>query len=603
MADNFKVLDEREHILARPSMYIGSTSLESHYTYIDGAYTELRVVPGLIKVINEIIDNSTDEYIRTNGKFANKIDIVIGTALDPNIVSVSDNGRGIPVEKIDGVWRPELVWTRARTGTNFDDNDRVTIGMNGVGSFITNVFSTSFSAYTSDGKKSYALESGDNALKSKSKTGKDSSKGTSVTFRPDMSRFEVDEITLDHVKWLRNRLLNMVVCFPKLQFTLNGEKIKFTNIKALAKMYGEHALPYDFGTVKMFVANSGASEEFRLVSYVNGLHISGGGSMADYFVNGIVDELRPAIKRKHKIDVLPNQIKQHLLLGLYAIGFKDLKFDSQTKERITNTKKEIDEHISKDVDFKKISKQILDNDDIIGPIIDAILAKKEFAERMALAKSKKKAKRAKIAKHIAATDNNPENRTLFITEGLSAMNNLIAVRDPKKAGGYPLKGKVMNVREMKPYDIVKNTELFELMAVIGLEIGKEATDLNYGRLAIMADSDQDGAAITCLLVNFFSMWPKLFEDKRVFVVKSPKYVARKGKDVKEFYTQEEYQKASLKGYEVDYIKGLGSLPRESYHNMINDPYLIQITMDPEAGNDKLDMAFGSEVTRRKLWLS
>merc|ERR1711974_505636 len=116
---------------------------------------------------------------------------------------------------------------------------------------------------------------------------------------------------------------------------------------------------------------------------------------------------------------------------------------------ITNSKAEIESHISGTMDFEKISKQILATESIITPIIEAILAKKEFAERMALAKKQKAAKKAKVAKHIAATSKNAEEKMLFITEGNSAMNNLIAVRDPKTVGGYPLKGKVMNTRGMK----------------------------------------------------------------------------------------------------------------------------------------------------------
>lgn len=606
MSDEFKVLNEREHVLARPAMYLGSTSLETAYDYVEGAYSKLTVVPGLIKIINEIIDNSTDEFIRTNGKYANKIDVTIGTPLEPNRITIADNGRGIPVVKAGDSYQPVVAWSQARAGSNFsDDSNRITMGMNGVGSFITNVFSKSFSGHTCDGTYSLSYESKNNASKDSFDIKAGRRKGTSVSFVPDLERLGgIEDITDDHITVIRNRLSNLAICFPGLVFTLNGETIKFKNIKEVATTYSENSLSYDFGGVKMFIAESGDDQEFRLISYVNGLHIKNGGSHVDYMVGGIVDALRPMIKRKHKIEVMPNQIKQHLMLGVFVVGFKDLKFDSQTKERITNTKSEIESHMSGSVDFTKIARQILSNEAIITPIIEAILAKKEFADRMALAKKQKAAKKAKVAKHIAATSKNFEEKTLFITEGNSAMNNLIAVRDPKTVGGYPLKGKVMNTRGMKGADIVKNKELFELMAVLGLHLGDPNPNLNYGRIGIMADADVDGYAISCLLINFFSNWPVLFEEGRVFLVKTPKYIARKGKNVLSFYSTEEYRKANTRGYDVDYIKGLGTLPREAYKDVINNPKLVRVDYDNEIqeSEKKLDMAFGDNAALRKEWL-
>lgn len=606
MSEDFKILDEREHILVRPSMYIGSTSAEMHKDYVDGVYTELTIVPGLIKIINEIIDNSTDEFIRTGGKFANRITVDIGSPLDPDEITISDNGRGIPVEQLDGVYKPEIAWTRARAGSNFsDDANRVTMGMNGVGSFATNVFSTYFTGVTSDGKNRIEVKCSNNGVVDSSivtKTNK-TSMGTKVSFVPDLKKLGgLSHITKDHLIVIKNRLTNLSVCFPGLTFVFNGEEIKFKSIKELARQYGEDSLPYDFGGMKLFIANSGADQEFRLISYVNGLHLKNGGSHVDFIIFGIIDALRPLIKKKHKIEVMPGQIRQHLLLGVYAAGFKNLKFDSQTKERLTNSKVEIEAHINGTVDFTKIAKQILATDSIVMPIIEAILAKKEFADRMALAKSQKNAKKVKIAKHIAATSRNPHDKTLFIMEGGSAINSLIAVRNSALHGGYPLKGKVMNVRGKKPVDIIKNKELAELMAVLGLNFGDKNLQLNYGRICIMADADVDGYAISCLLINFFSLWPELFAEGRVNIVSTPKYIARKGKSVVSYYSTEEYKAANTVGWDVDYIKGLGTLPKEAYKEIINNPRLTCVTSKTDNDSKSLEMAFGDSADARKLWL-
>ena len=148
MKEKIVKLSEREHILRRPSMYVGSIKKEEsqEYIYTDGKFTKQSVLrtPGLLKIINEIIDNSVDEFIKTEGKFSTKIDVI----LEKEFFSVKDNGRGIPVESTvlpDGseILTPELCWTHARAGSNFNDNSS-SIGTNGVGSALTSIFSKSF---------------------------------------------------------------------------------------------------------------------------------------------------------------------------------------------------------------------------------------------------------------------------------------------------------------------------------------------------------------------------------------------------------------------------------------------------------------------------
>ena len=168
-------------------------------------------------------------------------------------------------------------------------------------------------------------------------------------------------------------------------------------------------------------------------------------------------------------------------------------------------------------------------------------------------------------------------------------------------GGYPLRGKVMNVRGMKPVEIMKNKEIAELLSIIGLEFGKPAIDLNYGKIAIFTDADTDGSHILSLLLNLFSNWPMLFAEGRICRMLSPLYVCTKGKDVKWYYTKEEFDKANLKGYTVDYMKGLGSLPKQIYKDVINNPSLV--TFDNDDNFKSLELAFGDDADSRKKWMS
>jgi DNA topoisomerase-2 len=261
---------------------------------------------------------------------------------------------------------------------------------------------------------------------------------------------------------------------------------------------------------------------------------------------------------------------------------------------------EVGEYLG-DVNWEKIAKQILNTPSIIDPMIAAILAKKEREEAAILAKKQKQTKKIRVVNHIAATAKNPEDRILGITEGLSAIGSLLECRESSEyIGGYPLKGKLLNVRGMKPIDILKNKEIFELLAIIGLEFGKPATNLNYGKIAIMTDSDVDGHHCRGLILNLLSYWPELFEEERVCQIKTPLYICTKGKDVKWFYNKSEYDSANLRGYSVEYCKGLGSLPKEVYKECINNPQLVIFKNSDSF--DSLELGFGGDAESRKKWM-
>lgn len=598
MTEEFKVLDDRSHVLHRPGVYLGSVVLEQHSGIINYQYQTVDIVPALMKMIEEITQNSIDEHIRTDGKFADEIKVTVTSDMTGTEITVQDNGRGIPLTELGGKPRPVLAWTELRAGSNFDDSKRVTAGTNGMGAALTNIFSTSFKGETSDGTKKLVLNCSDNMQHVKWKISEGGHRGTKVTFMPDLSRFGLSEFTQHHLDILKDRLINLAISYPTITFKFNGERIHFRNIKQVAKQFHEDAVSFETDDFGLVFAPSGDEEEFRCITYVNGIYVKNGGTHVDFILSKIVENLRAHVKKKHKIDVLPNQIKQHLLIGAWCRNFKALKFDSQTKERITNSYAEASAYFG-DIDLDKVSKQILNTPSIIDPMIAAILYKKEMAEKAALAKKQKGAAKVRVVNHIAATDPNPENRMILLTEGLSAIGSLIKVRDPKRVGGYPLRGKPLNVRGMKPLDIVKNKEIFELMSIIGLEFGKPAKNLNYGKIVAFSDSDVDGQHIFALLLNFFSIWPELFSEKRVYKLMSPLYYCTKGKDVKVFYTKEEFDAANLKGYQVDYFKGLGSMPENVYYECVNNPRLIEVTADDFM---KLEMAFGDSAELRKNWL-
>lgn len=607
----FKVLTDEEHLKIRPSMYIGSideTKISSYFIKnelngsIAAAYKQIDIVPGLLKIINEIIDNSVDENIRTDGKYANRIDVKMSANLEGFEVSVHDNGRGIPIEKPEGIdeYRPVLSWSRARSGTSFEAA-RVTLGANGVGSFATYVFSGQFKGETHDGKKSLVFEKDG----FKVKVGTSKKNFTEVSFQPNLLEFNKGIVDFNtHAEYIKQRLINLSVCYPKIHFTFNAEPVSIQNIQKLADALNKNNLVVKDKNFTVIVGSTAEEQEFRYHSYVNGLHTPNGGSIIDYISSEICSNLQPLIKKKHKIDVTTSQIKNNLFLGLYLSNFENLKFDSQTKEKITNSRNEVITYFD-GYDFSTISKKILATDNIINPIIEAILYKKELAERLELARKQKKSKKLDIVNHIQATHDDPEQRVLFVCEGLSALGPLLSVRRSNKIGGYPLRGKILNVMGMKPIDIMNNVIVSELVSVIGLEFNKPPKDLNYGKIAIMTDADVDGMCIRELLYNLFYLWgTTLFDENRIFVVQTPLFSAKKGNDLKLFYSFEEYhkQESKIKGYEITYFKGLGTMPLDVYDECINKPKLIPITMKSLEDETYLKMAFGNSSELRQQWL-
>lgn len=603
---DFKILSERLHIKNRPSMYIGSTSQEELNGIIDFKYQSKVIIPGLIKIIEEIYQNAVDEAIRTNFEYGNEISVTIKEDwINGWYVEVSDNGRGIPVEIIEDKYRAELAWTRARAGSNFNDDDnRVTIGMNGIGSFATNCFSTLFIGNSCDGHKNVIVRCENGCETITTDVVKSKHRGTTVKFYPDLVAFSSKEISKDIIEVIRDRLNNLSICYPKIKFKFNDEFLVIKNSKQLALKFSEYALSFESDNYSIVINNSGSDEEFRHLSYFNGIAIKNGGNHIEYFIQNLCSELIPMIKRKYKIEVLPNQIKQHLICAFWVRNFPNPKFDSQSKERITNTQGEIKNFFN--IDFSSIAKKLMNTEEIILPAIDAILRKKEAQEKRDATNALKKVQKKKILGHITANDKNPENKTIFIAEGDSAAGMGISVRNPLYHGFYSLRGKVLNTHGMSNSEILKNKELSELIAIIGLDLGDgemNESELNYGKIAGLQDMDPDGNAIFCALLLFFAKWPKLFEKRRILRVQTPLFVAKKkGKPTKYYYTFEEYEKNTddLSGYDVTYIKGLGSLEKDDYkETVIANPRFIAVTLD-DIG--KLNMAFGDSADQRKEWM-
>jgi len=606
--EEFKILTARDHVRTRIGMYMGSASKEEVERFVLGEWKKSIYVPALSKMIDEILDNSIDEAIRTNFKYANKINVWV----DGNKVTVSDNGRGIPQENVydetskTNIPRPVAAWTKVNAGTSFDDN-RVTIGTNGVGSAATNFLSSAFVGKTWQNGNAVEVKCKTGALDIKVNSNMKAGNGTEVSFVPDFSLFEVDSLEeLDTIALLEDRLISLQMAFPEIAFSFNKKRIRISNIKKYAEMFtteeNASVITDVSNDLSFFFASS--EDGFRSNSFVNGVNTRQGGAYVDFIVNSIVEELGVLIKRRHKIEVARNTIKGGLTFIMFARNFTNPKFDSQTKERLTNTVGNVKEHYEKSEskDFINIARKIFAANDIVEPIIEAQLAKKLAADKRAATLAQKKLRKVKVAKHIAA---NSYNATLKIVEGDSAMGFLLKVRDPNKVGAYPLRGVIMNTWDMKPADVLKNKELSELVAVLGLDINNpnSVDDMSYSNIATLTDADHDGIGhISPLLIAFFyKFWPRLLTEKRVNITRTPIMISTKDKDVKWFYTYEDASKFKTEhsGWKHRYIKGLGSLEESEYDKIINQPVYDTVTVDDAS---VFQMMFGRESQLRKEYM-
>lgn len=609
--NDFKVLTDQQHVLTRPGMYLGSTSLEDREHFVLGKYIKSTYTAGAVKAINEIIDNAIDQFIRSNGANATKIDVTIQN----NIVTVSDNGSGIPndlIMDLDGTlkYRGVLAWTKTKAGSNFNDDGRTTVGLNGVGSSLTNIFSKKFVGISNDGTSMLTVTCLDNCSKTDWSIVNKKSKntGVTVTFELDLPRFNLESIDSVHVGIIEDRLSSLSVIFPGITFTLNETIIKHS-IKTYASMYSPEVIVAESTNSSWFVFPN-EDGDAKINAFVNGVQTFNGGSHIDYVYEQLISVMRPEITKKHDIDVTPAQIKNHLQLVMFIKGFNNPKFDSQTKERLTNSRAEIKEYFDKTgFNWTSYAKKILNNEKIMGPIIDALLAKKLMAERRALAAEAKKNSSRIVEKHLKAKETSTaSDRQLFIVEGLSAIGSLINVREEYQ-GGYALKGKIMNINEMSNLDIIKNDEIADLISIIGLSFEHQATVANtkYNEINIFTDADHDGSHIVSLLINFLvRFWPELFIDKRVSLIKSPLVKCSKGSVTKYYYNLHDFNKdadaGNLAGFSFNYKKGLGSLTEDEYRDTImNRDNYFTIELDEEY-KKTLDMAFGKDSQLRKDYL-
>ena len=592
----FQKLDDIEHVILRPGMYIGSIKPHtSNKWLISEEGVELKEVtynPGFLKIFDEIITNSVDESKRKGSKL-NTIKVNIDRKT--NTITIWDNG-GIPVVKHTEhkEWIPEMIFSNLKAGSNFDDSeDRSWAGTNGVGSTLTNIYSKKFSISTCDGKNIFSQTFTNNMReRTKPSISKSTKSHTEISFLTDFEKFSLEGIDDNHFKMLEKRVYDLAACNTHLKIYFNGKLLIFKSFEDYVKLYVQDYFFESSKNKNWSIAIALSENGFQQVSFANSTETYDGGTHIDYIMNQIIVALREFFMKKHKVDIKPSELKQHMFLFLDSTIINP-SFSSQTKEKLITEVKDFGSTF--EVSDKLI--QSILKSEIVNSILDWIQKKKD-AETSKMERSLKK---VKVDKLIDCNTSNRETAEIFIMEGLSALGDFRQYRNPKTQAAFTLRGKFINTNTIPNKKILENEEASGLLTSLGLSLfDKSIKNLRFGSIIINSDMDFDGDSITGLLLNFFSRWPELFERGIVKRSITPLLVIKIGKEKKYFYNHNEYEewlvKNKNKKFELDYKKGLGSLETEEFKEMIQNTKLI--TFRPDDISD-IDAWFGNNPVLRK----
>ena len=491
----YKSMDPIEHIILRPGMYIGSVKNEPKQMFIysnDESKMILKDVdytPALVKLLDEIISNSCDEYRRTTNMGLTEINVHLDKS---GIVNIKDNG-GIPVVKHKDakVYIPEFIFGQLRTSSNYDDTEnRDVIGTNGLGSKICNIFSEYFSIYTADGKKSF-FRSWKNNMRTinddlKIKTCKEHF--TESNFKIDFSKFKCgNEFSDDFISIIEKRCIDAAASNLGLKIKFkytDGKKVirkndwKFKSFEDYIELYADYIDISEKITFKDDIMDIYIFPENGLnVTFVNGAECSKGTHIKAVreLINSFISDY---MKSKEKIEISNKNIdNKYSLFGLFKIN--NPTYDSQTKDQLTN---QVDK-FSVNPKYKlKLSDSFLKSiikSEIKNIIIDWYKQKAEVEDQKILRKLNKQAK-TKIKnndKFIDANSKKTSEREIFIFEGESARSGFRQARNPQTQAAYMLKGVIMNTANISPSKIMENKELSDIVTILGLQFGNDKLDI------------------------------------------------------------------------------------------------------------------------------
>lgn len=646
--EQYQKLTQLEHIIKRPDTYIGSVEKTDQLMWVFNKetsqmeYKNVTFVPGLYKIFDEILVNAADN--KQNDSSMSYMKITINR--ESGEISVENNGKGIPIviHEKEKIYIPELIFGHLLAGSNFDDNEQRTVGgRNGYGAKLCNVFSTEFTLECQDSKngKRYKQTWTDNMQKiQKAKiTSTKTADFVRVTFKPDYNRFSMpDGIDDDLESLLYRRVYDMAGTVRGIKVYLNGEQIKIKDFKSYCDLYAKSIasgrtaeeggsptctveMDKDKGHPRWEIGFTVSDGNFQQVSFVNSIATTSGGTHVNYIADQITNALLKALDKKKKGHTLKQfHLRNHIFIFVNCL-ITNPAFNSQTKEQLTTKVSQFGSKCVLGENFLKF----IGKSDAIQNIMD--FAQKKADRMMSKSDGSKRARvsNAKLVEANLAGTRRGHECTLILTEGDSAKGLAVsgrAILDPDRIGVFPLRGKLLNVRDASIDQITKNQEIQNIKQFLGLKHKQVYTDtksLRYGHLMIMADQDHDGSHIKGLLINFLQVqFPSLLQIPdffREFITPIVKVWQgpdpKKPKKLKSFFTQPQYEewkeahKGELSRWQSKYFKGLGTSSNEDaqvYFTNLDDHLKEFEVMKPEEA-DLFDLVFSKKkADARKEWL-
>lgn len=641
-----------EHILLRPETYIGSVDHHTQPMYIleNGKIVSKSItyVPGLYKIFDEILVNAADNKIRDPSMSKLCVDVV------DDRISVWNNGKGVPIQmhKKEKVYVPELIFGQLLTSSNYDDKEKkVTGGRNGYGAKLCNIFSSEFIIETADSKENltYYQRYTDNMSKREEPVitkQRVRESFTKITFTPDLKRFKMEHLDEDIVSLLKKRVYDMCATIKKVKVFLNGEQIPIVSFKQYVSLYlaDDVKVVHEVVNERWEVAVVLNDEQFQQVSFVNSICTIKGGTHVNHVLDQLVDPVIEKVQKKDKSLVIkPFFVRNSIFVFVNAL-IENAAFDSQTKETLTLRVSSFGSRCTLSDDFVKQTVAILSD-----RVLSQALAKmSKQLKKTDGSKSSKITGVEKLSDANLAGTKNSHKCSLILTEGDSAKTLAISglsVVGRDYYGVFPLRGKLLNVREANHKQIMENEELNNLKKILALQHHKEYTStesLRYGHVIIMTDQDHDGSHIKGLIINFFDhFFPSLLRIEgflKEFITPIVRVTKKKrsrtqndnsedDSDVQEvqrnssrtdhsvgtvidFFTIPEYEDwknstPDVKNWSVKYYKGLGtSTSKDAKQYFSNlDKHIKSFTLLTTEDKSLIDLAFNKKkADDRKLWL-
>jgi DNA topoisomerase-2 len=639
LATLYQKKNDIEHILDAPDTYIGSIEKDATTGWTFANESEESIVhktysfiPGLYKCFDEGIVNARDHFIRMKqkpGAIPVK-NIEVNVDKESGMITILNDGNGIDVEKhpVHDLWIPEMIFGHLRTSTNYNKSEKKIVGgKNGFGFKLVLIYSTWGRIETVDSTRGlkYVQEFKSNLTEIlPPKVTKCKGKPyTKVSWIPDYARFGVSGLDEDTISLFKKRTYDIAALTDKdVKVSWNGNLIKVKTFEQYVDLFvgskGDVKRIYEEGNERWeYCVCMSPLDEFTQISFVNGIYTAKGGKHVEYLTNQIVRKISDYIEEKKKVKVKPITIKEQLMVFVNCI-VENPSFDSQTKDYLTTSS-------SKFGSTCKVSEKFIQKVVKLGVMNQAISINQIKQSKESKKTDGRKTRTIRgIPKLIDANyagTTKSKDCILILCEGDSAKAGIVSglsKEDRNTIGVYPLKGKLMNVRDASVDSINKNNEISELKKILGLESNKKYKDaediqknLRYRKVLFMTDQDLDGTHIKGLCINMFqSQWSELSKVCSFMgFMNTPILKARKGSQERSFYNEKEYndwkkENNDGKGWSIKYYKGLGTSTGKEFREYFKDRKVVEFAHSGSTCDESIDMVFRkTRSDDRKDWLS